>query len=136
MLHKSDGQRFFESGFTFNEVLVAMTVVGVVVTGLFLGTLSLMRGNRNSDNVTTAINLAQHQLERLRSSGVLENDDRCPQRAERTTSAAGAVFDVCWSIAPSALGSRLKTIQVKVTWREQRPREITVSSLFFSRGDT
>jgi prepilin-type N-terminal cleavage/methylation domain-containing protein len=126
--------RPFQEGFTFNEVLVAMTVVAVVVTGLFLGTMSLMRGNRANDNITTAVNLAQHKLEQLRSSRILRDDDRCPAGGEKTLAAGGGLFDVCWKIAPSGLGPWLKEVEVTVTWREQGDREIRFSTVVFDQG--
>jgi Tfp pilus assembly protein PilV len=137
MARRCFGRRH-QKGFTFNELLVAMNLVAVAVLGLSLGMMSVLRGNRTNDNFTVAVNLAQDNLERLRSSTIITEENRCPPDRDRGVTAAGVsggMFRLCWKIERSTLGRHLKHIEVTVTWREQRDRELTLSTLVFSEGE-
>jgi Tfp pilus assembly protein PilV len=122
-----------ESGFTFNEVLVAINVIVIGVLGYSLTTVGVIRGNRANDNATIAINLAQDKMEQLRAQRKLVNDNRCPgDRAITATGAPGGIFDRCWRIFDSSFGLHLKQIDVTVAWREPEIREIIVTTLMYT----
>jgi prepilin-type N-terminal cleavage/methylation domain-containing protein len=127
-----------QQGFTFNELLVAMSIVGITVMGLSVGTVSVMRGNVASDHLTVAVNLAQNKIEKLKSSIHLGDENHCPAGGDRAVSASGSpggIFNVCWTIEPSRFGAELKRVDVTVSWHEQQDRQITVSSLIFTDRD-
>src|SRR5713226_2739914 len=97
-----------QKGFTFNEVLVALSVVVVGVLGYFLTTLGVIRGNATSDHYTVAVNLAHDKMEELKAVANLINEDRCPDAGDRGMTAVGAlggIFDRCWKIFDSPLGA-------------------------------
>jgi hypothetical protein len=111
-----------------------MNLVAVAVLGLSIGMMSVLRGNRSNDNITVAVNLAHDNLERLRSSRVLKEENRCPPDPHAGITApgvSGGRFHLCWKIERSPLGRHLKHIEVTITWREQRDRELTLSTLVF-----
>ena len=124
-----------QKGFTFNEVLVALSVVVVGVLGYFLTTLGVIRGNATSDHYTVAVALAHDKMEELKAVANLINEDRCPDTGDRGITAVGAlggIFDRCWKISDSPLGANLKQIDVTVSWRDYESREVTFSTLIYT----
>ncbi len=126
-----------QAGFTFNEVLVAMNVIMVAVLGYSFSSVSVIRDQTANDNFTVAIHLAQDKIEQLKTQSNPSNENRCPGAGERGVSAIaapGGIFDRCWRIADSVLGSNLKQIDVTVSWHDYQPREMTLSTLVFIDG--
>ena len=124
-----------EDAFTYSEVLVSIALIAVVVLGFSLNTIGVIQGNRRSADFTIATNLAQDRMEQLKAHPSLGNTDRCPDLGERAISATGAsggIYDRCWTIKDSSLGSGLKEITVTVKWRDSEPRALTLSTLVFS----
>src|ERR1043166_49648 len=124
-----------QRGFTFNEVLVAMGIGAIAVLGYFATSVGLIRGNHASDRVTVALNLAQDKMEELKTVGRFGTEDRCPNGGDRGIAASGisgGAFDRCWKIFDSPLGTHLKQIDVKVSWRDSEDREITLSTLVYT----
>jgi prepilin-type N-terminal cleavage/methylation domain-containing protein len=123
-----------QQGFTFNEILVAMSVTGIGVLGYAASTVSIIRGNRASANYTIAVNLAQDKMEQLRGRLSLSNENHCPAAGESGLNATGAgsgIFNRCWKISDSALGTNLKHIEVTVAWRDAELRSVTLSTLVY-----
>jgi prepilin-type N-terminal cleavage/methylation domain-containing protein len=121
-------------GFTFNELLVAMSIIAVAVLGLSLTTIAVIRGNQGNSNFAAAVNLAHDKMEELKASKTLAVADRCPAAGDNGITGLGApggIFGRCWRIATSGLGSRLKQVDVTVYWRDSEAHEITLSSLIF-----
>ena len=124
-----------QKGFTFNEVLVALSIVVVAVLGFFLTTLGVIRGNKTSDHYTVAVNLAHDKMEQLKAVAKLTNEDRCPSAGDHGITAVGGpggVFDRCWKISDSPLGQNLKRVDVTVSWRDYENREVTFSTLIYT----
>ena len=123
-----------QEGFTFNEILVAMSVSAIAILGYSLSTVGIIQGNASNDNTTVAINLAQDKMEQLKAQRNVINDDRCPNSGDRSITAVGApngIFDRCWRIVDSPLGTHLKQIDVTVSWQERGKREITITTLVY-----
>jgi Tfp pilus assembly protein PilV len=78
-----------QTGFTFNEVLVAINVIVIAILGYSLSTVGAIRGNMANDNTTVAINLAQDKMEQLKAQKKLVNDDRCPSSGDHAITATG-----------------------------------------------
>ena len=124
-----------QTGFTFNEVLVAVNVIVIAVLGYSLSTVGVIRGNLTNDNTTVAINLAQDKMEQLKAQKKIVNDDRCPSSGDHAITATGTAdgaFDRCWRIADSPLGPHLKQIDVKVSWGDRENREIILTTLVYT----
>jgi len=123
-----------EAGFTFNEVLAAMSIVVLVVMGYSLGSVNVIQRQTVSDNSTVAIHLAQDKIEELQARRSPADIDVCPTTGDRGISAktgVAGIFDRCWRIALSPLGANLKQIDVTVSWRDYEAREIMLSTLLF-----
>ena len=124
-----------ENGFSYTEVLVSLAVISIGVLGFSLNTVGVTRANLNSANHTIAANLAQDRLEQLSAKLVHANVDRCPGAGDRGISASGSpggIFDRCWTIKDSEVGTGLKEIAVKVSWRDGELRSVTLSTLVFA----
>jgi prepilin-type N-terminal cleavage/methylation domain-containing protein len=123
-----------QRGFTFNEVLVAMGIGAIAVFGYFATSVGLIRGNTTSDRYTVALNLAQDKMEELKALGRFDTQDRCLNGGDHGLAASGTsggAFDRCWRIFESPLGTHLKQIDVKVSWRDSEDREVTLSTLVY-----
>lgn len=126
---------FSRQGFTFNELLVAMNVMVIGVLGLSMAMVAVIRGNKGNDNFAVAVNLAHDKIEQLKASNSLTTENRCPGGGDNginSSGAAGGIFDRCWKIVSSALGTQLKQVDVTVSWREPDTHEITLSTLIFT----
>jgi hypothetical protein len=124
-------------GSTFNELLVAMSLIVVAVLGYSLSSINGMRQQTVDGNSTVAIHLAQDKMEELQALAVLAEIDLCPSGGERGISAKNGVagiFDRCWKISRWPLDTRLKQIDVTVSWRDHRDHQASLSTLVFT-GD-
>ena len=127
----------WQAGFSFNELLVAMNIVAVAVLGYALSSGDVIRRQLTSDNSTVAINLAQDKIEELQARSILTDGDLCPSGGDRGIAAKGSgpgIFDRCWKIAGSPLGSNLKQLDVTVAWRDHADHQVSLSTLVFT-GD-
>ena len=124
-----------EDAFSFNELLVAMNIVAVVVLGYSLSSGDAIRRQTVSANQTAAIHLAQDKLEELQARANLSDQDLCPSGGDRGVSANGSgagIFDRCWKIAASPLGTHLKQLDVTVAWRDHSDHQVSLSTLIFT----
>jgi len=123
-----------QRGYSFNELLAAMTIVLIAVLASSLNSASTFRQQAVNVNATVALQLAQDKLEELQARRDPIDENRCPGAGDVGLSASGApggLFDRCWRVQPSALGANLKQIDVTVTWRDLQPAEVTLSALLF-----
>ena len=121
-------------GYTFNEILVAMAITGIGVLGYAATTTSVFRGNHASANYTVAVNLAQDKMEELQGRAGLGNENRCPGAGENGLNAMRVpegIYDRCWRITDSPLGTNLKQIEVVVAWRDAEPRSVALATLVY-----
>jgi Tfp pilus assembly protein PilV len=124
-----------QSGFTLNEVLLAMNVIVIAVLGYSAGTGNVIRWNSASRDYTVAVNLAQDKLEQLKAQRNWIDVDNCPTAGDRDLAATGepgGVYNRCWMISDSPLGTELKQITVTVSWRDRESREVTLTTLVYS----
>ena len=127
----------WQAGFTFNELLVAMNIIAVAVLGYSLSSGDGIRRQATSGNQTAAINLAQDKLEELQARTNLTEADLCPSGGDRGIAAKGSgagIFDRCWKVAPSPLGTHLKQLEVTVAWRDHADQQVSLTTLIFT-GD-
>jgi Tfp pilus assembly protein PilV len=121
-----------EQGVSYTEVLMSLTLVSVGVLGFSLNTVSVIQGNHRSADYTVAANLAQDKMEQLKAQPAPADIDNCPAAGERgitATGAPGGVYDRCWTVKNSIVGSGLKEIVVIVSWKEAEIRSIKLSTL-------
>ena len=124
-----------QGGFTFNELLVAMNIVAVAVLGYSLSSIDVIRRQMISGNSTVAIHLAQDKIEELQARKNLTDGNLCPGGGDHGLAANGGtpgIYDRCWRISASALGTKLKQIDVTVSWRDSAANLITLSTLVYT----
>jgi type IV pilus assembly protein PilV len=93
-VHHASRRRRAEDGVTLIELLVALLVLGVVMTGLVAVTISTLRVTVVNDTRTVASNLAQAELERVRALPFAELAD--VGRVEETRDGFEIVRDTSW----------------------------------------
>jgi hypothetical protein len=123
-----------QQGYTFNEILVAMTIAGIGVLGYAAATATVIRGNHASANYTAAVNLAQDKMEQLRGRATLGLESRCPNGGEIGLDALGnpgGIYNRCWRITDSPHGTKLRQVEVIVTWRDLESRSVALATLVF-----
>lgn len=126
-----------QAGFTFNELLVSISIVVFAVLGYSLSSGNMIRRQTMSSHSTIAIHLAQDKIEELQARRTLDDDNVCPGGGDQGISANGGTpgpFYRCWRIAPSFHGASLKQIDVTVSWHDHEPHQLTLSTLAF-RGE-
>jgi len=124
-----------EEGFTFNEVLASIALISINILGFSLNTMSVIRGNYVSKNVTTATFLAQDKIEQLKSLVPLTDVGNCadpPEKDITATGSAGGIYGRCWTIKASPLGAGLREITVTVHWTDNLGHKVTLSTLVFT----
>jgi len=133
-------------GYTFIELLVAITILGIVVTpflALFSGSFLSIK---NAGNQSTAINLCRAQMETVRSlgcsaavdqfatengSGLVEDNIPGFPGFRRTTNIKPSIFS-CEN-TPS-LEVEVLLIEITVTWiRQNKEHTITLSGYLSCR---
>lgn len=123
-----------DAGFTLNEILAAMSIVVLGVMGYSLSSVNVIQRQTVSDHSTVAIHLAQDKIEELQAHRSPADIDVCPNGGDHGISAktgVAGIYERCWRIAPSPLGTHLKQIDVTVSWRDYEAREVTLSTLLF-----
>jgi Tfp pilus assembly protein PilV len=111
---------------------MSLTLISVGVLGFSLNTVSVIQGNQRSADYTVAANLAQDKMEQLKAQPALPDFDNCPAAGERgiaATGAPGGVYDRCWTVKNSLVGSGLKEVVVVVSWKESEIRSVKLSTL-------
>ena len=124
-----------EEGFTLNEVLASIALISISILGFSLNTMSVIRGNYISKNVTTATFLAQDKMEQLKSLVPLTDVGNCadpPEKDITATGSAGGIYGRCWTIKDSPVGAGLREITVTVRWTDYLSRKVTLSTLVFT----
>ena len=116
-----------QAGFSFHELLVALTITSVAVLGYAATTAGVLRGGHSTANYTRAANSAHDKMEQLKASGVGANGSECDKLDDVITPLT--VFDRCWTISDSSLGKNLKQIEVRVVWTDSESREVVVTTL-------
>jgi prepilin-type N-terminal cleavage/methylation domain-containing protein len=133
-MSKIGSHRSYQAGFTFHELLVAMSLTAVAVLGYSLNTIGALRGTTVSANFTIAVNLAHDKMEQLKASPSVANMDRCPATGDlgiNPMGAPGGIFDRCWRVSDSLLGSHLKELEVRVVWQDFESREVVLATLVY-----
>lgn len=145
-----------EGGFTLLELLIAMAILALGLTGIVNVQMRSSLGNMGARNMTAAVNLARSKIEELRrvklyyipTSGAAEvvapdlqddgdntdlgnwtNPDHQDAGALDEKGLLGGRYIVAWNIADGVPGANMKTVRVRVSWTEgSTPRSVELET--------
>jgi prepilin-type N-terminal cleavage/methylation domain-containing protein len=106
-----------DSGFTLVEVIVGITVLGILMLG-FLSVFPLgTRTVQKSEMLTCATGLAQDELERLKTLPMTHADLAAGNHAHPANPLRG-VYTLTWTVADDAPLADMKTIDIAINYSE------------------
>lgn len=111
------------SGYTLIEVLVAITIFSIAVLGFAMSTISVIRGNKSTYNVTIANALAQDKLEELKAL-----PSSITSGGPVTDTISGQAFSRSWTVTANSPITGVRKIAVTVSWTDYKSNSITLSS--------
>ena len=136
-----------QDGFTIIEVLIAVFILTVGLLAVASMQVSAIRGNNLSDNVTSALALAEDKMEYLLGLKYNDPDLQDSVAGNNTnlntfatgsvdheelnideTGSAGGQFHRVWNIADDAPAANNKTITIIVTWAQNK-HQVSISSI-------
>lgn len=114
-------RRTTQRGFTMIEVLVALALAGIAMSGLLVVFGRTTEASRYARRATEATVLAQDQLERLRASGTTGTGTAANIDA---SGHGGGVFTRTWTVVE---GAAYADMTCTVSWDDDgTPRSLTV----------
>lgn len=104
-----------QQGFSLLEAVIALSILAIGLLALAGLQVVVTRGNTGSRNLTSAVMLAESEMEQLKASGfsaLLAGSD--------APSVANVTFTRSWTITtPYSGSSTMKLITVTVTWSDR-----------------
>lgn len=110
-------------GFTIMEILVAIFIIVIALTGVIAVTCTVINGNAFSKELTTATALAQDTIEDLKNQPYAALADGDPETVNTS-------YTRSWKVRTDLPGTGMKTVEVNVAWRRYGQRhDITLSTI-------
>jgi Tfp pilus assembly protein PilV len=116
-----------QDGFTLPDVLIGMVILVVVSLGLMSLTVSLIRGNVFSRQLTAATVLAQDQLEQVKRLGYRDANTAAGTEAYGSMTAY-PFYKRVTVVTNDAPAPAIKTVKVTVFWNADA-RKVDVQTL-------
>jgi type II secretory pathway pseudopilin PulG len=112
-------------GFTIIEVAAALTFFGLVAAGVAANTVAVVRNNRTSSGLSSAVTLAQDEIEQLRAldpdtnPAVLTAGAHAdPNNPITIAGTAGGQYVRQWTVTRNSPAPGLSTVVVSVSWTD------------------
>jgi type IV pilus assembly protein PilV len=109
-------------GFTFIEIMVAISILAVALLGLSSVTAMTIKSNTFSKAMTTATTLADDKMEQLKKTSYanLASGADSPE----------SIYTRTWTVIQNSPAAGMKTVVVTVQWNWQgADRNVTVNSI-------
>ena len=113
-----------EGGFTFVEVLQALTVSAIGLLALSSLTMGTIQANAKARRITTAATLGQAKMEELRNLAytvVAEGSDQ--------VTASNVDYSRSWTVCTDCPVSGAKEVTLTVRWRDQAEQAVTLQTI-------
>jgi len=111
------------SGFTIMEILVAIFIIVIALTGVIAVTCTVINGNAFSKELTTATALAQDTIEDLKNQPYTALADGKPETVSSS-------YTRSWKVKTDLPGTGMKTVEVNVAWMRYGQRhDVTLSTI-------
>ena len=115
-----------ESGFTLLEVMFSLVIASIGLLGLAMMQGTTIRGNSNSNRITTATILAQDKLEEFNTATENPDNAQAPnlatgdgsEKVDDEGTIGKGIFTRSWVVAEHTKASRLVT--VTVAWSDDK----------------
>ncbi len=104
-----------DHGFTILEVIVAIMIFIISLMGLISVTTSVIQGNAFSQQVTTATNLAQEELEVLKRKGY-DHADLTAGTHNDPGNPVSSIYTRSWTVLANTPDTDIKTLTMTVSW--------------------
>jgi type II secretory pathway pseudopilin PulG len=121
-----------QSGFSYAELLAAMTLFSVVAAGLTTNTVATMRSNGMSRGATAAAALLNDKIEQFRAMDPATNPADLtagyhadPNNPMTPLGHRGGNMNRSWMVAANSPKVGLSEVVVTVTWSDPLPRRLT-----------
>lgn len=109
------------AGFTLLEVLVAVVLLSIGLSGVAAFTGSLMNYNQQANNVMNATTLAQDKLEELKNTSYWD---------VAGSSDTDSIFTRTWNVNSDSPAVNMKTIAVMVSWNwESKTHNVVLKTI-------
>ena len=106
-----------DNGFTLIEVLIAIVILSVGLLGMAALTVGIIKGNRFSNDLTTATTLAQDKMEDIRREGYSDTPATDTTTIENYDSITDyALYKRQMVTVVDSPAANMKTITVTVFW--------------------
>ena len=103
------------AGFTLIEVMIALVILSIGILALVKLQISAIQGNTLSQNMTTAVSLAEQRVEQLKNTPYAQ----IPPSESVTVTAANRNFTRQVTVTDSSPLLNTKTVSVLVTWKDK-----------------
>jgi len=103
------------AGFTLIEVMIALVILSIGILALVKLQISAIQGNTLSQNMTTAVSLAEQRVEQLKDTPYAQ----IPPSESVTVTAANRNFTRQVTVTDSSPLLNTKTVSVLVTWQDK-----------------
>ena len=113
-----------QGGFTFIEVLQALTLSSIGLLALSSLTMGTIHANAKARRITTAATLAEAKLEEIRNLSYAEVTDG----ADAVTD-SGMEYSRAWAVCTDCPIHGTKEVTLTVQWPEQETRSITLETI-------
>lgn len=116
------------NGFTLLEILIAIVILSIGLLGMASLTVGIIKGNKFSNEVTTATTLAQEKMEdvrRLKYSGMPSTNTTTPEDYNTITDYPEYKRETKTDVGAPAAG--MKTITVTTYWKDANQVEHSVA---------
>jgi len=129
--HDTKGQR----GFTLIEIVIAIFIMTVALSGLIAVTVMAIKGGDFSKRMTTATTLAKDMMEQQKNksySSITAGTTIDYLNEDSSSGSAGAYFTRTLRVTDNTPATDMKTIEVEVSWSWGGTRTVTLRTIVSS----
>ena len=139
---KSNPRRRSKLGFTMVELMVAMTIMGFGMLTIAAAQIGTMRGSRSGKNLSTAVVVAQNEMEgliRLGWSALPAVAWTTPAKTTSQVDSSVEILDQDYMVSrrvTELVADSIRSVDLRVSWNDPNTgtRNYSVTTLRFNDG--